>query len=137
MSGEPGCSSSSSRRLSRAIDASASTTLFASGRSRRRSAGVRSGVRTRSVKIRARASVCSRTRRGARRGGGGGADRAGEAPGGGVGGFACAAGRRQDVRERDALLDQRRGRLQQTSAHVDQVAAVGAEIAEFQGGGEV
>ncbi|ELS53929.1 putative MerR-family transcriptional regulator [Streptomyces viridochromogenes Tue57] len=51
--------------------------------------------------------------------------------------FPDPLGRRQDLRERDALADQGRGDVEQAAADVDDLVAVGAEVAEVQGGGEV
>lgn len=50
---------------------------------------------------------------------------------------AYAAGCCEDVREGDALADQGGRGVEEAAADVDEFAAVGAEVAEVEGGGEV
>src|SRR5690606_24755539 len=64
-------------------------------------------------------------------------DEVGEQVGEGVG---VAADRRagvQDLGQRDALADQGGGDVQQAAADVDDLLAVGGQVAEFEGGGQV
>lgn len=64
-------------------------------------------------------------------------DEGGEEVGEGVGVFADPGARRQDLGERDALADQGGGDVEEAAADVDDLVAVGAEVAEREGGGEV
>lgn len=64
-------------------------------------------------------------------------DEVGEEDGEGLGVFAYAAADGEDVGEGNAVADQGGRDVEETAADVDDLAAVGGEVAEVEGGGEV